>query len=415
MEKTASVASPGQPVEARGRKESIDVLRGFAVLGILIMNIQSFSMVSAAYSNPQAFGNFEGWNYAVWYVSHLFADLKFMGLFSLLFGAGIILMAERREASGLGVTGFHYRRLFWLLIFGLIHAYGFWYGDILVVYAMTGAIIYWARRLSPRWLIPLAIFMFAVASGFSVLSGLSMPYWGEEQLVEFGKSWNPSIEVVEHEIAAVRGTLSEQFWHRAPIAFMLETFLFGFLFLWRVGGLMLLGMALYKLRIMDASRSKSFYAWMMFLGLGIGLPLIAYGIHQNNQHTWSIEYSFFLGSQFNYWGSIPVALGYVGMIMLACKTDSLRYFTNRLARTGQMAFTNYLSQSLICSLIFYGHGLGWFGAVSRVQQFVIAMIILLVQIAFSNWWLERFRFGPMEWLWRSLTYFELQPMRERAD
>ena len=416
----AAGPSPPQPVAQQERIISLDVLRGFAVLGILVMNIQSYSMVSSAYSNPYACGAMPGeeqvggWSYAIWYLSHLLADLKFMALFSMLFGAGIIVMANRREQRGLKSTWFHYRRTFWLLIIGLIHAYGIWFGDILVVYAMTACIIFWAKGLSPRWLIPLSLLMLFVAFGLSMASGLSVPYWPEEQVAELQSEWSPTPEAAEEELSLYRGSWRMQMPHRTEVAQMFHTMLFGLFFFWRAGGLMLLGMALYKLGILDASRSRRYYWSMLIIGFSTGLPIVAYGVHQNNLHQWDFKYSFFLGPQFNYWGSLLVALGYIGGVMLLCKTSSMHWLTARLANVGQMALTNYLSHSVICTLIFYGHGLGRIGTFTRLEQILLVAAIFAFQIFFSSWWLSRFRFGPMEWLWRSLTYWRLQPLTRQA-
>ena len=421
MKPAAQVAEPSgtpvQPVTGSERIISLDVLRGFAVLGILVMNIQSYSMVSSAYSNPSSCGAMAMGDqstrtgYAILYASHLFADLKFMALFSMLFGAGMIVMTTRREQRGLKTTGFHYRRTFWLLLIGIIHAYCIWYGDILVVYAMTASIVFWAKGLRPRWLITLSLLMLFIAFALSIASGLSMPYWPEEQIAEFKTDWAPTAKAVAEELALYRGSWLDQMKHRAPLALMFHTFLFVFFFFWRAGGLMLLGMALFKLKILDASRSRKFYGWMMLSGFAIGLPIVAYGIYQNNQHSWDMNYSFFFGPQFNYWGSLLVALGYIGAIMLLCKSGSMEWLMRKLARVGQMAMTNYLSHSVICTLIFYGHGLGWIGTFSRLQQISLVAVIFIFQLFFSDWWLSRFKFGPMEWLWRSLTYWRMQPIR----
>ena len=138
------------PVLPSERILSLDVLRGFAILGILFMNIQSFSMIEAAYINPTAYGDLTGINKWVWIISHIFTDQKFMTLFSLLFGAGIILITDRADLKGISAAGLHYRRTFWLLLIGLIHAYLLWHGDILVIYAMCALIVYAFRKLSPK-------------------------------------------------------------------------------------------------------------------------------------------------------------------------------------------------------------------------------------------------------------------------
>lgn len=145
----AATAMPAAPVTAGERIVSLDVLRGFAILGILIMNIQSFSMISAAYLNPTAYGDLTGLNRVVWTLSHLFADLKFISIFSMLFGAGIVLFARRLEAKGLRAGPVHYRRAIWLLLIGLAHGFLLWYGDILAIYGLVGLIVYLMWRRSP--------------------------------------------------------------------------------------------------------------------------------------------------------------------------------------------------------------------------------------------------------------------------
>lgn len=136
------------PISEHQRLSSIDTLRGFALLGILVMNIQSFAMISAAYTFPNLHMDISGVNLVIWTLSHVFADLKFMAIFSMLFGAGVILATQRRDQAGRRTWTYHYARTFWLLIFGMIHAYFIWYGDILVTYALCGFVVYWFRNLS---------------------------------------------------------------------------------------------------------------------------------------------------------------------------------------------------------------------------------------------------------------------------
>ena len=147
------------PTPANQRILSLDLLRGVAVLGILAVNIQVFAMIDAAYLNPASFGDMAGLNGWVWYITYLVADTKFITIFSILFGAGIALMADRALARGRSAAALHYRRMFWLLLFGLVHAYLLWYGDILVTYAICGICIYPLHRLRNRWLIPLALLL----------------------------------------------------------------------------------------------------------------------------------------------------------------------------------------------------------------------------------------------------------------
>ncbi len=394
------------------RLQSIDVLRGFAVLGILVMNIQSYSMIGSAYINPTAYGDLTGANYAVWLLSHLFADMKFITLFSMLFGAGVVLMSGRREAATGRSASVHYRRMGWLLLFGLTHAYLLWYGDILYSYALCGMLMYLFRNRRPGTLILLGFVFVAVGSAISLATHFSMPHWPPEALQDIEEDWKPAAEAMARETTAYRGGWIGQMPQRAATAIFFQTFLFPIEFLWRAGGMMLVGMGLYKLGVFSAARSKAFYGALIAGAALVGLPVIFYGVRRNEALNWDLRSCMFLGVQFNYWGSILVSLGWVGVIMLVCKTGALRRLTSALAAVGQMALTNYIMHSVICTLIFYGHGLGLFGKVERIGQIAIVFAIFVFQLIASPIWLGRFRFGPLEWLWRSLTYWQLQPMRK---
>ena len=174
---------------------------------------------------------------------------------------------------------------------------------------------------------------------------------------------------------------------------------------------MLIGMALYKWRILSAQLSSRFYAVMLLAGFGIGIPLITYGARQHIAHGWSFEYSFFLGSQFNYWGSLFVAGAYLGCVMLAVQHLKAHALLTPFSAAGRMAFTNYIMQTILCTLIFYGHGLGLFGSMGRTEQALLVLGVWILQLFLSPLWLKHFQFGPLEWVWRSLTYWRLQPMR----
>ena len=405
-------APPAPPTGKAERVVSLDVVRGFATLGILIMNIQFFSMISSAYFNPTAYGDLSNSNHWVWYLSHLFADMKFMSIFSMLFGAGIVLMSNRRSTLALPVTRFHFRRMGWLLILGLLHAHLLWSGDILVSYALCGSAVFWFRNCSPRLLWTIGVSCFAIASLISIMTGLSMPLWPPEDILQLRQeTWQPQADTIKQEIAAYQQPYLQQLPTRSEQAFLMETFLFVFSTVWRCSGLMLIGMALYKQCILTGERSGAVYAVLIAIAVFIGIPATMYGIHQNFEADWKMSYSFFLGDQFNYWSSPFISLGYVGGIMLVLKSPMLAKTTWPLAPVGQMALSNYLVQTLICTFLFYGHGFAQFGNFSRVEQLITVLAVSLVQIAFSCIWLKYFRFGPLEWLWRSLTYWHRQPLR----
>ena len=162
------------PVTADERIVSLDVLRGFAILGILIMNIQSFSMIGAAYLNPTAYGNLTGLNRVVWTLGHLFADMKFISIFSMLFGAGVVLFATRLESRGQRPGPVHYRRTFWLLVIGLAHGFLLWYGDILAIYALIGFIVYLFWRRSPLALLITGVAVMCVGTLLYVGAGVGI-------------------------------------------------------------------------------------------------------------------------------------------------------------------------------------------------------------------------------------------------
>jgi uncharacterized protein len=417
----ARTVEPGQlpasgparsPTSQPERIVSLDVLRGFAVLGILVMNIQSFSMIGAAYMNPTAYeppGGLEGPNYWVWYFSHLLADQKFWTIFSMLFGAGVVLMTSRQEAAGRGSAGVHYRRMGWLLLIGLLHAHLLWYGDILYYYALAGLVAYLFRKLPPWLLLALGLVSVSITFGISMLFGwlLVEGVFPPESVAEF---WTPPPEAVNEELAAYRGGWLDQMGHRVPTAIFFETFLLVIAIGWRTGGIMLIGMALYKLGVFSAARSKGFYAALVAIGALVGIPLVMYGAHRNIEANWGVKYSFYFGASYNFWASILVALGWVGLVMLVCKAKALRPITRPFAAAGQMALTNYLMQTIICTTIFYGHGFGRFGDFSRLEQLLTVLAVWAFQLVVSPIWLRYFRFGPFEWLWRSLTYLKRQPL-----
>ena len=401
------------PAASGARIDAIDVLRGFALLGILVMNVQAFAMPQAAYFNPTAYGDLEGANLHVWLAGRMLADQKFMTIFSMLFGAGIALMAGRAEARG-GGRRTHYRRMAWLAVIGLLHAHLLWAGDVLFLYAVCGMLVYPLRRQPPGRLLALGAASLAVASAWSVGTGLSLPYWPEEERAALAAElWRPTPELLEAQLAAFRGGWLAQQPVRSAGALAFETLLLITWGLWRAGGLMLIGMALFRLDVFSARRSARFYAALIAVAAAAGLPLTAWGVALDFERGWPL-WSFFVGVQFNYWPSIAVSLGYVGLVMLACRTAALRRFTRPFAAVGRTALTNYLLQTVLCTTVFYGHGLGWFGSVDRLGQMGVAAGVWAVQLAVSPLWLRRFRFGPAEWAWRSLTYGTRLPIRRAS-
>lgn len=399
------------PTDPKKRIIALDILRGVAVLGILVMNIQSFSMPSVAYSNPMSFERMQGNDLWVWLVSHVFGDQKFMSIFSMLFGASLVMLSQKARKEHLRSTDLQNRRLIFLGIFGLIHAYFFWYGDILFAYAVCGFLMFIFRRRKSYIQIRVGIVFLIIGSLISLIIGYSVPVWepGEYEATR-AEIWSPSTETIAEEIDFYRSSWEKQILFRAPQAFNVQTSVFIFESFWRISGLMLIGMALYKRNVFKAKQSTKYYTKMIGYGLGMGLPLVVIGVLLNFNYDWDFGYSFFFISQLNYWGSILMALGYIGVIMILCKSSTRGWLASRLADVGRMALSTYLLQTIVCGYIFYGHGLGLFGDLDRSAQAVFVLAIWVFNVGFSWVWMSYYKYGPFEWAWRSLTYGKFQPM-----
>jgi uncharacterized protein len=399
-----------RPIDEKERIVSIDVLRGFALLGVLAMNVQYFSMISAAYANPTAYGDLHGANFLVWFLCHVLADEKFMTIFSMLFGAGIVLMTSHVEAAGKRAAALHYRRMAWLILFGSLHGFLLWSGDILFTYGACGLVAYLFRKQPARRLLVAGLAIMCVSCISLTAYGRMSARWSPAQLEQARQDlWMPSAEGAAKEIAAYRGSWMQQMNFRVSDTLQMDTSFFVFFTFWRVWGLMLFGMGLFKLGVFGAGRARSLYWSMIAVGILVGIPVILYGTHRDFAAGWDFRYSFFYGAQFNYWASVLVSLGWVGVVMLVCRSSALVPLALRLAAVGRMAFSNYIMHTVICTTLFYGHGFGLFGKVERVWQFAVVLVIWGLQLIVSPIWLRYFLFGPLEWLWRSLTYWQREP------
>ena len=422
------------PVTAGERFASLDRLRGVAILGILVMNIYAFAMPFIAYVDPYRMGGTEAYNIGTWIFTHIFFDQKFMSIFAMLFGAGLVLMAERAEARGAKPARFYFRRQFWLIVIGAIHGYLIWMGDILFAYALIGMLVYPLRKRRPRTLIIIACVMLPVTLLFNLGNAKQMEDTMAkvaeiEVLLEEGQDideeqqqvlddWKqqrmfafPTDEDAAEEIAVYRGDYAGIVAHRAPIVAMMQVFMILFFGLWRIAPLMMIGMALMKLGVLTCERSADFYGRFMLIAYAVGLPLTVFSAFDLHAHQFDQMYVMRGGGIANYFGSILVALGHIGLVMWLTKSGTASRLLDRFAAVGRMALTNYLMHSLILTTIFYGYGLGLYGTVPRIWQMAFVAAVIGLELLWSKWWLERYRFGPAEWVWRTLTYGKRQPMR----
>jgi len=288
-----------------------------------------------------------------------------------------------------------------------------WYGDILVAYALCGLVVFWCRRW-PSWaLITTGLGLIAIPAGLCLLLALTVPFWPERSVEAFQQALRPSAAAFEGLIAQYRGGWLEQMPTRASQAFQLQTLEFLGWSFWIVTGLMLLGMALYKLGFLTGRAPSRVYWLLLTLGSAVGLPSVLIGVVYQHARPDQLARLFY-GLLFNHGASVLVALGWASALMLVVRSRVLPWFTERLTATGRMALSNYLLQSLLGTLVFYGHGLGLYASVGWWEPVGIVVVVWILQVVGSRWWLARFRYGPVEWLWRSLTYGRRQRMREPA-
>ncbi len=386
-------------------------MRGFALLGILPMNMISFANPDWILFNPTVHGSFEGIEKWIWVVSHVLADQKFMTIFSPLYGAGILLFTANLERRGGKPTAMFLRRSLWLLVFGLLHWFLLWDGDILATYALSGMAVYWLRHRSPVFLALTGLAVIGVNTVLILGAGLSMPNMPASEVEALYADFAPSADVINADIALRQKPYLVQVRQRITDA-PENLFLFAVWAFWRASGLMLIGMAAWKLRLLTAERPDRTYIALAGVGLLVGLPIVLFGVWDRIRMGWDAAHAFYGGGfQYNYWASILVSAGYIGFVMLAERRDWLPGLRRHLAAVGRMAFTNYIMHTVICVAVFQGFGGSLYGTTSRLEQTVFILGVWVLQLILSPWWLNRFRYGPLEWLWRSLTYGRMEPFR----
>jgi uncharacterized protein len=406
------------------RIATLDIVRGVAVMGILAMNIVAFAMPFQAYMNPAAYGGAEGIDLASWIVSFIFIDGKMRGLFSFLFGASMLLVIERAEAKGENPAAVHYRRMVWLLVFGLIHLYLIWFGDILTGYALIGMIAWLFRRKSPRalvnWGIGLVVVQLIVFSGLAgsafmlreaAASGTDpamVEQWrGLEQ--QFGVIAGPALTAKLGLFQGSYGGLVAARLEEHAFAPIVSLFMFG----WETLAYFLLGMAALKTGFLTGGWSDARYRKWALVGYGIGVPAYALLAMLLIRDGFSVPmvFAIVMAATVPFRPLMVIATAAI-IILLTRRGGAL---VDRIAAAGRAAFTNYLGTSLILTTVFYGYGFGLYGSLGRAELWLVVVAMWALMLIWSKPWLERFQYGPFEWLWRSLARGSLQPMRRRAE
>ncbi len=421
-----------KPVSDANRIESLDVLRGFALLGILLLNILGFGLHSAAYSNPgfDLSGELDV-NLVTYVTVELFGEGAMRALFSMLFGAGVVLFTTG-DRTGRGWL--HYKRTFWLLMFGLFDAFILlWTGDILVTYALAGAFLYLMRNVSAARLLAAGTVLLIIISVFYGGSRIAIDEAREAATLvadaqasenlnpaivstaaiwdEFKIDFVPTNAQVEEEYAARRDSYASAFTWTIKKNIEMLTFIIPVFLFWDALAMMLIGMALYKYGVLSGTAPGPVYFKLMIFGFGIGLAANGFEVFGAIASDLDLIHVFAQMQPSYHVGRVGMAMGYIGLLVWLTRQGHLTWVRTRLADVGKMALTNYLLHSFFCLLIFTGAGLSLVGELSRAALYPIVFTIWGVQLVLSPWWLRRFRFGPVEWLWRALTYGERPPFR----
>ena len=403
------------------RIATLDIVRGVAVMGILAMNIVAFAMPPEAYMNPLAYGTEWPLDLASYAFSFVLVDGKMRGLFSFLFGASMLLVVDRADSKGGSPLGTHYRRMLVLLLFGLIHYYFIWWGDILVMYALIGMLAVLWRRNSVKALIVWGILLLALqllmmvgsaASAHGLSAAMASNPTPEQVEAYRGISEGFAVPTAERlrEYMALYGGSWWGVAHDRLTEHTTEPLFFLMIFGLETLGYMLLGMAALKSGLLTGDWSAARLRKTALVTLAISLPLFAL-------LAWALlADNFTVAGIFTYGlaATTPIRpvtiVGYAALIVLLTRGGGA--LVERIAAAGRMAFTNYLGTSILMTALFYGWGLGLYGDLSRIELWLPVIAMWGLMLAWSKPWLDRFQYGPLEWLWRSLARGEIQPMRK---
>lgn len=395
-----------QPLNTADRITVMDILRGAALFGILLMNIEAFTgPLDLSFTGVDP--HWHGIDYLADALVYVLVQGKFFLLFSLLFGAGFAVMAQRAQGAGRDFTPIYLRRSVALLLIGACHALLVWSGDILLVYALLSFLLLGTRRWPVSMLPAMGALVYAFAVGLSLLFALLV--WaaarGGSPLDSAG-----SMRAAQEVIEAQRLAYGQGSWAQANVQRLADL-------RHMVGGILITGPEIFGMFLIgawfarsgalaDPARFASLYARLRWIAMPVGVVLM---LASAAWHPYLAPGEFTVRTGLSYAmaavASLLMALGYLGWIVQA------RHALGWLAAPGRMALTHYLLQSLLCTWLFFGYGVGFFEQLPRAWQLVFAVALFALQVGISHLWLARFRYGPMEWLWRAMTYLRWPPLR----
>ena len=429
------------PVEQADRIKTVDMIRGFALLGILLMNIPGFGINWSVYYDVLIKGAHNTKDYYTVAAIFSFFDGTMRGLFSMLFGAGMILFTQNKHEvpGGPTVTEYYYRRLLWLVLFGMFNAFILlWFGDILYYYGLCGMLLFVFRKTNPKWLLIIGFLCIGIGMLKSQLD------WNEtrekrhayleavklekekqkltdEQMAarsewqEIEKRSKPDTSISNRNLRKMRSGYStlfpylternadEEIWGMYNGA-------------WDMLCMMFIGMALFGWGFFSNRLSTSTYTMWLLIGYGIGIPIgwltfkeglmIQFSDFNNYVDHFRVTHQLLYDIRRGL-----LSVGHASLLILIYRSRIVPWLMKALANVGQMAFTNYLMQSIICTWFFYGYGFGFYHKLMYHELYYVVFAVWIVQLIYSSIWLRYFRFGPFEWLWRSLTYWKKQPMK----
>ena len=435
---TSAVA--GAPIAESDRIILLDSLRGLALCGILLMNIPGFALPQIQALDPSVRNELSGLNFYAYYIIELFLEGSQRAIFTMLFGAGMLLFLGRLEKKidGLMVAELYFRRQLWLLLFGLFNAYILlWFWDVLFHYAIFGMLLFPFKRLTPKSLYIAAGVCLALMTVRE-----NVGFYREKAVIQKGEAIAALdttrvklTDVQKEELEAMKGLREETtreskekklqknerlvlgsyadlYQDHSDRSYRGETDGVFYFLVWDVLIFMFIGMAFYKTGVITGAQPAKVYWWMFVVGLGVGLPLSYLRLQPLIEHQFDF-YTIIKNEPFEFYEISRVfrSLGIFGLVMLMYKSGRFKWLFALMRPVGQMAFTNYLMQSFLCGLIFYGLGFGLFGKLQRYEMYYVVLGVWIVQIIYSHLWLRYFQFGPLEWLWRSLTYWKRQPIK----